>query len=249
MIIHILEIIFKVYLWLSTVELVFLLAFLLTKKVKQLQVYLRALYSPYAWNAYILPIELPLILLGWILIPIAAALKAYKVDPTTLNEQYPMYHWTWPIMKLWDNEDNGIVDPGYSSYTSMFMRIIYWTALRNPVDNLKIVPIICCKINSADVRFVGSFGNCTNEEEWVKLYSPRFTVNEAQEQIEKYDTKVPQWWFCWNGFYTNFYWAFNVNGHLWLFWIGWKIKPTAIYGVQSYLLPRAPSGIQLNKET
>ncbi len=213
----------------------------------------RLIYSIPAWLLYLVLVLLPLVLLGWILIPIAAAFKAYAVVPSTLSDQYPTYHWTWPIMKLWDNEDDGIVDPGYSSYTSMFARIVYWTALRNPVDNLKIVPYVCDAIDPRDVRFIGSFTSLPTTKAYEMKVAEHITGTENYDdwnaETLKYDTKVPQWWFCWNGFYTNFYWAFNFSGHLRLFWIGWKTKPGDIYGVETYRKPRAPSGIQFNTET
>ena len=175
-----------------------------------------------------------MILLGWILVPLAAALKAYSLDGTT-----GQYHWTWPFMKVFDNADDGIMDPGYSTYTSAFMKIVYWAALRNPVDNLKIVPYICCQIDPTKVQWVGSLIDSDG----------RTTFSASDEAlIKQYDTKIPQWFFAWQGFYTNFYWQFNFNGGLWLFWIGWKILPSDIYGVAKYRTPRTPSGIQFNRQ-
>lgn len=208
----------------------------------------RLIYSPIAWALYI-AVEILFIALGWILIPIAAACRAYEVDPRTQHQVFPVYHWRSRFMFVWDNEDDGIVDPGYSNFKSMFMRIVYWSANRNPCDNLKYIPLLCVQIFPQDVRFVGSFGSRTG---------PFVTGREVD--IFNYDTKVTQWWFAWQGFYTGFYWVFIMpftikipftklgyfKGDMRLFWIGWKIKPGDMFHVEKYRTPRAPGGIQFD---
>lgn len=188
----------------------------------------RLIYSIPTWILFII-LLLILIAVGWILIPIAALCKAYAPEDTTSDD--PNYHFTWPFMYLWDNYEDGIANNNYSHYTNMFMRIVSWSANRNPVNNLRVVPILTCMIDPDRVGFVGSFGDDSAPKDIIDLY----------------DTHIPQWFFCWQGLYTDFYWQFNLNGHLYRFWIGWKIYPTDIYGVTPYRIRGSGFGLQFNK--
>jgi hypothetical protein len=180
--------------------------------------YLRLLYAVPIWLLFLM-CQIPFFILGWILIPLAAACKAYetRISPVTGKTGV---HWTWKIMFPWGNEEDGILAGQiYRDFKNDFLQIVYWTALRNPTNNLRYVPHISCKINPKKVGFIGSFG------------SSSFHYHET---LLKYDTKVPQWFFAWQGLYSNFYVQFNLRGKLRRFWIGWKIFPTDIYGVTEY---------------
>lgn len=195
----------------------------------------RLIYAIPTWILFEL-LNIPLMLLGWILVPLAAACGAYEKtdDNPTKPDDGPIYHFTWPFMFLWDNYGDGIANTNYWKAPNLFLQIIYWSCLRNPTNNLRIVPYLSCKINPLNVRFIGSFGNCTSFEDWIRLFTPMHDPSEEQISIAKYDTKVPQWFFCWQGIYSNFYWQYMLNGNLRRFWIGWKIFPTDIYGVTEY---------------
>lgn len=186
----------------------------------------RLIYAPLSWLGFIVLVNLPLIILGWVLIAIAALCKAYTQTPDGL------YHFTWKFMWLYDNTDDGIACNDYSGYTNMFMRIVSWSAIRNPVSNLSHVPIIMCFIDPSRLRFVGSLGN----------------TGASTSAVMAYDTNIPQWFFAWQGFYTCFYARFRMpfTQNLYLFWIGWKMLPTDIYHIPNYRSDGSGAGIQLN---
>jgi hypothetical protein len=182
--------------------------------------------------AFMLVIRTVLILIGWILIPIAAYKKAYVVNVKSIgpvNETGTVVykaHFTWKLMHLWDNYEDGIANDTYVKFNSMFMRIVYWSAFRNPVNNLRITPILSVMISKDKVFYIGSLPG---------------------DQIRSYDTKIPQWFFAWQGMYSNFYWQFNLFGELRRFWIGWKIYPTDIFGVTEYRKRGAGFALQFKR--
>ena len=162
------------------------------------------------WCIFIV-IYVPMILLGWILIPLAVLFGAYEVRQSQFYDKQ-ILSFTWPIMFPWGNEEDGIsAGRQYKDCGPEWKQIIYWTAVRNPVNNLRFVPILSVIVNPKKVRFIGNL-----------------------DDIQLYDTKIPQWFFAWQGPYANFYWQFNFLGHLRRFWIGWVIYPTDIFGVTNY---------------
>jgi hypothetical protein len=187
----------------------------------------RLIYAIPSWILFEC-ISIPLMLLGWIVVPVAAICGAYvKTDDNLAKpNDGPIYHFTWKWMYIWDNWEDGIANQNYKKFDSMFMRIVYWSCLRNPTNNLRTVPYISCKIDMEGIGFFGSFWD----------YEPDDRATELQlhapfiEAVKKYDTKIPQWFFAWQGLYSNFYWQFMLNGKLRRFWIGWKIYPADIFG-------------------
>lgn len=174
-------------------------------------------------------LRLILICLGWVVVPVAVLCRAHKTYVTTsiYGEEREQTSFTWSWMWLWDNNEDGCAaGRQYRDMGSLGLQIIYWSCLRNPVNNLRFVPYLSCDIMPNRVRFIGSFG------EWLgETYS---AVLHAPESVRQYDTKVPQWFICWHGLYSCWYWSFVWRGQLRRLWIGWKIKPTDIYGVTTY---------------
>ena len=176
------------------------------------------------WILFIFLIALPMMIIGWIIIPIAGLSGAYKL--ARINNK-DIYHFTWRFMFPWDNHEDGIANNTYIKFESMFMRIIYWSCLRNPINNLRITPYLSCKIKSEKVKFIGSL-----------------------DDINKYDTQIPQWFLAWQGIYSNLFWQFNINNNLYRFWAGnAKIYPTDINGIkiESYRYLGAGWVLQLKK--
>jgi hypothetical protein len=157
------------------------------------------------------------IALGWVVVPIAAMAKAYYKTAGWNGDGTSkwIYRFTWGWMKPWDNWDDGIANDTYVHFKSMFMKIIYWSCARNPANGLRTMPLISVKLDPSRIRFVGSFGS------WG-------TIDEAT--VRKYDTKIPHWFLCWQGPYSNLYIHWEMFGNLYRFWIGWKIYPADIYG-------------------
>lgn len=155
------------------------------------------LISPVMWTAMGL-ITIPLYLLGWILVPLAAAFEAYDWEEakSIYGEDIIRYHFTWPFMCLWDNwEDGCLAGKQYKDFKNKFLQIVYWSCVRNPVNNLRTVPYLSCKIDPSKIGF-----------KWLG--------------------KKPMSFFCWQFPYTVFYSEFNIINCRLRFWIGWKIQPS-----------------------
>jgi hypothetical protein len=176
-----------------------------------------------------------MIIIGWILVPIAATFKAYKKvhEPDGWGVPKDKYHFTWMLLWPWDNWEDGIADISLDQEDSLWWRIVYWSCIRNPVNNLRLVPFLSVKIKPEKVNWVGSYGNGN-------------FINTPAE-TRSYDTKTKQWFFCWHGFYSNFYWQFNLFGQLMRFWIGWKILPKDVYGVEPYRKSGAGFAMQFKR--
>lgn len=154
------------------------------------------------------------ILLGWILIPIAAGCKAYTWtwdgEKHEKKENPWVAHFTWPIMRLWQNFEDGIANDMYWKAPNTFLQIIYWSAIRNPANGLRTLPYISCQLRPEKINFIGSF---------------------PPSDLELYDTKIPQFFYCWQGLHSNIYWQFYIGKSLYRFWIGSaKLYPTDILG-------------------
>jgi len=166
---------------------------------------LRLLYAIPTWILMFI-INTITIIAGWIVVPIAAACKAYEAYDWHDGAGTPrvQYRWTWRWMWLWGNSEDGIANDSYKKIDSMFMKIIYWSCVRNPSNNLRMTPYVSFIIDPSKVGFIGS--------------DP---VNTS------YANKPPrvEWFFAWHGIYSSFWIIFNYKGTLKRFWIGWKVYP------------------------
>ncbi len=186
---------------------------------------MRFLLFPISWWLFIFLIQLPAILLGWILVPLAAACKAYEsyVGFDGAGKQRLQYRFTWPFMWLWDNKIDGIADNTYSKHENMFLRIVSWSANRNPASNLRFVKYLSFKINPDKVRFIGSRSSLQDGI----MYPPVGSVFKDMT-ISYRENTGEHWFLCWHGCYSCFYW----QGKKKKLWIGWKIIPKDIYGLE-----------------
>ena len=175
---------------------------------------LRLSYFSIIWAIYA-PIPIVMIVLGWFFVPLAAFFGAYYGIYDQLKDQkgeFPIvYHFTWPFMYPWDNDEDGIANQTYWIAPNYFLQIVYWSCVRNPVNNLRFVPYLKLDIDPTKVQFIGNL-----------------------DDVEKYDTKIPQWFLCWQGIKSCIYIQWKMFGGLWRFWLGWKVYPTDVNGVTPY---------------
>lgn len=183
---------------------------------------LRLLYLFIPWLLY-LSIQIPILLLGYITIPAMAALKRYEIRQSKFFNR-KIVAWKDPLMYIWGNEEDGILNGWmYKDVGSNFNQIFYWSAMRNPTNNLRFIPFFSLKVDQAKVKFIGS------------------KVND----IRDYDTNIPMWYLCWQGYQSSFRWQFMAFKKLWRFWIGWKVYPEdSLYPVRGHRLHGAGFGLQ-----
>jgi len=116
-------------------------------------------------------------------------------------------------MWLWGNEEEGI--GYYGTSESISRRIIYSECFRNPVNNLRYIPLLSLKINPLKVRYIGSLGSHLNPDE-----------------VKKYDLDEQDFWsLTWHGIYSNIRWQGSIFGQRYRIWLGWKIYPEDMYGI------------------
>jgi hypothetical protein len=131
--------------------------------------------------------------------------KSRRFDRVVL--QFPLIAW------LWNNAEDGVDglrggDPAQQWWAdktagwSPQKRIFIWSAIRNPVDSLRWLPLLNPKLEPARVRFVGMD------------HEPAKGENG--------------WYFAWIGIYSSI----RVERRGWRFWLGWKIKPEDRNGFQ-----------------
>jgi hypothetical protein len=156
-------------------------------------------------------------------------------DPT---KQKRILVWKSRWMLLFGNEEDGVGGPswwdarikGELSWKEVFL----WSAWRNPVNNLRFVPVIH---PVPDPQRVGYAGNSLD---------PSADLNARR--YEGSDRRTPFWCYAWQGVFAGFWiiWPFASTRHF-RFRLGWKILPRdAVRGVvDDYRRFRYPFGIQL----
>lgn len=115
-----------------------------------------------------------------------------------------------PAQQWWADKTRGMTSQ---------KRIFKWSALRNPVNNLRYVPFINPKFHSDRIRFVG--------------------LDHEMQDGEG------GWFFIWQGLYSGF----RFETARWRFWMGWKFRPEDAKGVAAddTRLPRADFACQLKR--
>lgn len=171
---------------------------------------IRLLISIPIWILFLI-IRLVLILLGWIMIPIAIITNSIKYEESRAHKGGRMVPVFKSLFWLWSNADDGIDAAMEFPDKPTWFRILYWNAFRNPANNLRYVPFLSVKIDPKKIAWIGS----------------------RPGEPEKYDRTPPEaeWYFCYQGLYSNFWWQFKMFGSIWRFWIGWKIHPFDYKGV------------------
>lgn len=191
---------------------------------------LRILFISLPMWALMFTLNTVLIVIGWLVVPVAVICGAYKERKSKYYDSQ-ILAFTWPWMYLWGNEEDGIAAGiQYKDMGSVGWQIIYWSCLRNPVNNLRFVKWLSCNIEYDCVRFIGTYGDVLSREEAINMIG----IGRQGSTIDAYDSKTKHWFFAWHGLYSCWYWQFVLFGKLRRLWIGWKVYPTDIYGVTEY---------------
>jgi hypothetical protein len=171
---------------------------------------LRALIgSLILWPLY-LALFVVLLLIGFVLIPLAVMLRWYYFTDTSI-------HWLSKAMRPWDNLEHGIAGfTGYKPEASLAYRIICWSAFRNPVNGLR--HLFGIKVNPDRI---GHIGNSLDPEA------------EAMHWGGNDYTKT-FWAFTWQGPLAGFKLARAKGRRMTEVWIGWKFLPMDRFGERDW---------------
>lgn len=189
----------------------------------------RLVLSVVLWCAYLIPHAL-LWLAG---IPICYALSKRAMWVYRESKYFGNYihawrpRWAW----LWGNEEDGVTGPDWwaeqNADKPIERRAFIWSALRNPVNNLRFVPVIHPVIDPSRIRFIG------NDDD------PPYGTGE----------KRLQWAFTWQGIFSGFAlrWQATAKRHFSVR-VGWKLLPRDRFGLEDsdYRKVRCPFGVQVH---
>lgn len=168
-------------------------------------------------------------LIHLLLILIGLPLIAWQSRSTTVDER-KFFHFRARWMWLYDNREDGIDgsrggDTAQKWWTdrtaadSLRMRIFKWSALRNPVNNLRYVPVLSPLFRSTQIGYIG-------------------TGDEPPDGQSG-------WAYTWQGFYSGIYIKTTTR---W-FWLGWKLRPSDRFGISMLdtRLPRCDFAMQFQR--
>ena len=113
---------------------------------------LRLLYFSVIWLVLTI-INTIMIIIGFVLIPISLLFNCYKIRKSKFFDKHIMA-WTLPFMYPWGNEEDGILSGEEYKDKSDKFRIFYWTAIRNPVNNLRFLPLFSFKKDTSNLKFI-----------------------------------------------------------------------------------------------
>jgi len=170
------------------------------------------IFSPFLWLARILVLLILAVPGGPVILILAKARLARSWRSRYFERdvmQFPSLFW------LWNNAEDGVDglrggDPAQQWWAdktagwSPQKRIFVWSALRNPVDSLRWVPVINPKLEPSRVRFVGMDHEPGDGESG--------------------------WYFAWLS--GTAYSCIRVERYGFRFWLGNKIHPEDVRGLQ-----------------
>lgn len=193
------------------------------------------------WTGYILGLNIWLWLAG---IPICWFLSKKKAwwergSKYYRDEKgYPFWilawkpKWAW----LWGNEEDGIGGPQWWDDRvsgDLTKQVFLWSAWRNPVNNLRYVPVLHPKPDVKRIKWIGNSLDCHE------------SLKARREDGLGYGK--PFWLYAWQNAYAQFWiiWPLTKDRHFRLR-IGWKVLPRDFLAgaVTDYRKIRYPFGLQ-----
>lgn len=190
-----------------------------------------AIISAVLWPLYVAA-QVPLWLAGLPICYRLARREAWTLRPSQYFKRDVTAwgpRWAW----LWGNEENGITGPDWwhtQNAGKPEWRIAFvWSAWRNPVNNLRFVPLLNPVIVPDRIRFRGNADD------------PARKSAIGRKRVE--------WSFTWQGIYAGLVvrWQITATHHA-QFRAGWKFIPRDRFGVATddYRSIRCPFGVQLH---
>jgi len=146
------------------------------------------------WLSLELLVWLPLYLLGIPALWMGQCLSPILLMPSIMPSDPMRLGFTWKWLDWWvGNFEDGLLPDWWKDLEGTYMT---WF-LRNPVTNLRFVPIISTKPDADKIRWCGTLD-----------YVP-------------HDDTSRGWFVCWQGPYVGFLY----QGSKWGCWFGWKVSP------------------------
>lgn len=173
-----------------------------------------------SWIAFLLFRTL-MILLGFVIIVPAAFFydKLSSLEISRINGRW-IRNWKYRFMYPWSNDEDGIEAGEELIGWPRTFRIIYWSAIRNPANNLRFVKGMSCLIEPQNVKYVAT------KPKMLEGYYLKFLSPEAYDMDQLRFISL-----TWHGYYSNLRIQFKMLGKIWRFWIGWKIYPHDSLGI------------------
>jgi hypothetical protein len=167
------------------------------------------------------------IIVGWILIPLMALLWKYttKTETSIINGKQ-ILNWKHRFMWLYSNQEDGIMGASEYKDRSNFIRIVYWSALRNPSNNMRFIKALTCQLNPKEIKFRGTHPKDINGTKY------QIMLENNKDLLYTYDSDMFRFIsLTWQGMYSNLRIQFKMFDKIWRFWIGWKIYPHDTLGI------------------
>lgn len=192
----------------------------------------RLAYSIPLWLAYS-AVALVLWIVGSLIIPVMAWRQSWDLRPSfAYADRRPVTCWRARIVdRVWGNAEDGVT--GAQWYRDLhadwsdFKRALFWSAFRNPTNNMRFIPFVNPRIRAARIHYRGAY-----DTEAAARASGRIA-----------------WSYTWQGLYASLYVIVPVRGHFYRFWWGWKLRPrdTAGIAITDYRYPRCGFATQLKQ--
>lgn len=163
--------------------------------------------------ALLIAVRVILILLG---LPIVALAIPFRVDGVSASDGRPIVNlprWAW----LWGNDFDGLSgdkrgwwadNTPFGWAVDSFAAMWWWAAIRNPVNNLRLVPGISCPVSECLITYSGSYA----VEDKPGMSGWQFVTAQRVGGRSR-----------WCGFYLVHQWS---DTRAFVIRIGYKIKPS-----------------------
>lgn len=148
------------------------------------------LLALFQW-AFFFVIESVLIVLGWFVVPVALVFSRESPSGRVLTWSgwglIRLPWWAWP----WDNKRDGAMGDIRGDYWILdypdwinflpkavigYFKMYWWLAFRNPVNNLRFIPLFGCNTAKMHIRYIGDYFVATKPggEGWQFVYANRW---------------------------------------------------------------------------
>lgn len=192
----------------------------------------RLLYSVPLWAVYS-AVALVLWIVGAAIIPVMAWRQWWELRPSfAYADRRPVMCWRSRLVdRVWGNAEDGVT--GAEWYRALHADwparrcAVFWSAFRNPTNNMRFWPIVNPVIVPRRVHYLGAF--------------------DAEQQAR--DTGAFAFTLTWQGAFAGLRLIVPMRGELYRVWWGYKLRPSDRDGVDphDYRFPRCGFATQVKR--